>query len=301
MKTAINLFLSYCEKERRLSEHTVNAYRRDLRDFDRYLDTYYGISDLSRIERNHIRSFVVHLKNIEDNKAKSIHRKISSLRNFFQYTIKIKELEKNPAENISVPKKEKRIPSYLTHSQIDVLLEDQYYAADYNGRLEKAILSILLLTGMRRAELINMKERDIDRSSKQIKIWGKGSKQRIIPVSLEFINYLEEFIELKRKNLDTPDSKEYLLVTSKGKKLYASLVHKIVIYHVGRCSSLDKKSPHVLRHTFATTLMNAGAKLQVVQELLGHASLSSTQIYTHSSIEQLKEVYLSAHPRGQES
>ncbi len=297
METLSKQFISYLEKERRLSGHTVEAYKRDMRDFGVYMDRVYGFSVLSQIHRKHIRSYIVHLKDEEQNKAKSIQRKISSLRNFFQYAIKTKDLEKNPAEDIAVPKAEKRVPMYLTLTQLDHLLDDRFFGEDYKGRLEKAILSILLLTGIRRAELINLREKDIDRSSSQIKIWGKGSKQRILPVSPEFIEYLEEFIALKRSQVSGTDSTEYLLVTHRGKQLYPSLVHRIVTEHVGRCTSMEKKSPHVLRHTFATTLMNAGAKLQIVQELLGHSSISSTQIYTHSSIEQLRKVYLEAHPR----
>jgi integrase/recombinase XerC len=234
----------------------------------------------------------------DDNTARTINRKISTLKSFFKFQLKQGKIDNTPMGNITSPKISKRLPVFIKESDLANLAKAlQTNTEDWDGLNTKMLITVFYATGMRLSELINLREKQVDFSRKQLKILGKGNKERILPAGAALLDTIREYINEKRKVFEKTD--DTLLVNSKGKKLYAkyayNLVRDILTEEV---KSLDKKSPHVLRHTFATHLMNNGANLDAVKELLGHASLASTQIYTHNTIEKLKDVHKKAHPKA---
>ncbi|HEX7846464.1 MAG TPA: tyrosine-type recombinase/integrase [Chitinophagaceae bacterium] len=292
----IQSFLDHLKFEKRYSVHTVTSYQNDLLDFFDYLETQFGIAKLKDINSSFIRSWLAGLK---ENKmtAKSINRKISSLRSFFKYQLKIGGIESTPMTNITAPKIAKRLPVFVKENEAKELLQTLSGATeDWKTLNAKMLLTLFYSTGMRLSELIGLKEKQLDLGRSQIKVLGKGNKERIIPVSREMIENIRQYQDAKRKEFEKTD--DVLLVTEKGKKLYPKYAYLLVNKYLSMASTLDKKSPHVLRHTFATHLMNSGADLNAVKELLGHSSLASTQVYTHNTIEKLKNVHKKAHPKA---
>jgi integrase/recombinase XerC len=292
----IQSFIDYLKFEKRYSAHTITAYQNDLKDFFDFLDAQFGQTGLKEIGSAMIRSWLAGLKD-NDMTAKSINRKISSLRSFFKYQLKTGELASTPMVNITAPKIGKRLPVFVKESETKDLMESLSIASeDWKSLNAKMLLTLFYATGMRLSELIGLKERQLDLGRSQIKVLGKGNKERIIPVSSEMIANIREYQRWKKKEFAETD--DTLLVTEKGKKLYPKYAYLLVNKYLGMASTLDKKSPHVLRHTFATHLMNSGADLNAVKELLGHSSLASTQVYTHNTIEKLKDVHKKAHPKA---
>ncbi len=292
----VETFLNYLKFEKRYSYHTLLSYETDLRDFFAFLGQQFGPLALPEISAAFIRSWLAHLK---DNQlsAKSIHRKISSLRSFFKYQLRTGSLEKTPMAAITAPKMPRRLPAFLKEPETEQLAQMVKTGADdWNSLNANMLLMLFYKTGMRLSELINLRENQVDSSRKQLKVLGKGNKERIIPVGTETLDSIRDYRQAKRREFEKTD--DFLLVTAKGKKLYPKYAYLLVKKYLGEVSTLDKKSPHVLRHTFATHLLNAGADLNAVKELLGHSSLASTQVYTHNSIEKLKDVHKKAHPRG---
>jgi integrase/recombinase XerC len=295
---AVQPFLNYLKFEKRYSRHTVIAYEGDLEDFFRYLQDAAGLGlvnpSLQDIIAPFIRSWLATLK---ENKAtaKTINRKISSLKSFFKYYLRTGVLEQTPMTKIVAPKIPKRLPNYVEQKDTAVLFDRIEFPDTWAGHTDRLLLTIFYATGMRLSELINLKEGQL--SSDSLKVLGKGNKERIIPVHPELATAIKEYKARKRAELAAYDS-TYLLVGEKGKKLYEKYVYRVVKKYLGYVTTIDKKSPHVLRHTFATHLTNNGADLNAVKELLGHSSLASTQIYTHTTIEKLKDVYKKAHPKA---
>jgi integrase/recombinase XerC len=203
----------------------------------------------------------------------------------------------SPVSTIQAPKQNKRLPKYVEKDDVKVLLEDIDFPDDWEGKTSSLILHLFYNTGMRQAELMSLKESQIDRSKQVIKVLGKGNKERIIPVNVSLIKMIDEYIQEKKKTFEFLD-KDVLLVSSKGKRLYPKYVYNVVNKYLALVTTIDKKSPHVLRHSFATHLMNNGADLNAVKELLGHSSLAATQIYTHNTIEKLKDIHKKAHPKA---
>ncbi|MEO7765867.1 MAG: tyrosine-type recombinase/integrase, partial [Ferruginibacter sp.] len=228
---------------------------------------------------------------------KSINRNISSLKSFFKFQLKQGLLRASPMETIISPKIKKRLPRFVASDDINTLFNHIEFSNDWDGKTHRLLLQLLYNTGMRRAELVNLSEAHIDVSNRTIKVLGKGSKERILPVSKQLMNLIQDYVESKRVAFYTFDCMP-LLVNAKGKKLYPKYVHNCVSKYLSLVTTIDKKSPHVLRHTFATHLMNNGADLNAVKELLGHSSLAATQVYTHNSIEKLKDIHNKAHPKG---
>ena len=293
----IQSFIDYLKFEKRYSAHTIRSYHDDLAQFCSFLETQYGTFRIEEITTSFIRSWLASLKD-EDITSRTINRKISTLKSFFKFQLKQGKIENSPMGNIISPKISKRLPVFIKEKDLAVLAKSlNANTEDWDGLNTKMLITVFYSTGMRLSELINLKERQVDFSRKQLKILGKGNKERIIPAGAELLETIREYMNEKRKVFDKTD--DALLVNSKGKKLYAkyayNLVKNILTEEV---KTLDKKSPHVLRHTFATHLMNNGANLDAVKELLGHASLSSTQVYTHNTIEKLKNVYKKAHPKA---
>lgn len=291
----IQSFINYLKYEKRYSVHTVISYETDIRSFFQYLEKDFGNISLAEITHGIIRSWLASLKE-EKLTAKSINRKISTLRSFFKYHLKRGNLSTVPTANIISPKIGKRLPVFAKESETTTLLATLNVATeDWKTLNAKMLISLFYATGMRLSELINLKEKQVDFSRSQVRVLGKGNKERIIPLAKELLEDIEEYKTLKRKAFENPD--EFLLVTEKGRKLYPKYAWLLVNKYLA-VSTLDKKSPHVLRHTFATHLMNNGADLNAVKELLGHASLAATQVYTHNTIEKLKDVHKKAHPKS---
>lgn len=292
----IQVFINYLKYEKRYSQNTLIAYTTDLRDFSEYLITHYEVTILKDITYSFIRSWLAHL-NEAGNTAKSINRKISSLKSFFKFHIRAGKIGVNPMTKIITPKITKRLPVFIKETEIEKVADAiSTSTEDWNSLNAKMLLNLFYGTGMRLSELINVKEKQIDFSRRQVKVLGKGNKERSIPLNKELLLMISEYIAQKRKAFE--QAGEELLVTGKGKKLYPKYAYLLVKKYLSHIPTLDKKSPHVLRHTFATHLMNNGAEINAVKELLGHSSLAATQVYTHNTIEKLKEVYKKAHPKA---
>jgi integrase/recombinase XerC len=291
-------FLDYLKFQKRYSQHTIISYQTDLISFFDFIQTDFGGSALHEINASIIRSWLASLKEAKM-ESKSINRKISTLKSFFKYQLKQGTLQTSPMVTIISPKTNKRLPQFVEEKGMDTLFNHIEFPDTWKGKTDRLLIQLLYNTGIRRAELISLKESQIDRSNCSIKVLGKGNKERVLPVNTEFMDVLVEYINAKRKDLEEFD-KQVLLVNDKGKKLYPKYVYNIVKeYLSGKdVTTIDKRSPHVLRHSFATHLMNNGADLNAVKELLGHSSLASTQVYTHNTIEKLKDVYKKAHPKA---
>ena len=294
--STVQSFLEYLKYEKRYSIHTLTSYQTDLVDFFDYLEAQFGKVSLKEIDHNYVRSWLAGLKE-KNLSSKSINRKISSLKSFFKYQLKIGVIETTPMTNVISPKSSKRLPVFVRESETKELMQSLNQSTeDWKTLNGKMLISIFYATGMRLSELITLKEKQIDFSRSQIKVLGKGNKERIIPVSREAMQTIREYIQVKKRDFEKTD--DVFLVTEKGKKVYPKYAYLLVKKILSKTSSLDKQSPHVLRHSFATHLMNNGADLNAVKELLGHSSLASTQVYTHNSIEKLKNVYKKAHPKA---
>ena len=292
----IQSFIDYLKFEKRYSGHTIISYQHDLSSFFDYLQKQFGTDKLTDISHTYIRSWLALLKD-QQLTARTINRKISSLKSFLKYHLKQGNISHMPAAGTVVPKIKKRLPGFLKEPEAMQLLETLNTSTDSWKTLNaKMLISLFYSTGMRLSELINLREKQLDFSRLQIRVLGKGNKERIIPLNKEIISDIRNYQDLKRKEFESSD--DVLLVTEKGKKMYPKYAWLLVNKWLGTSSTLDKKSPHVLRHSFATHLMNNGADLNAVKELLGHSSLAATQVYTHNTIEKLKDVYKKAHPRA---
>jgi integrase/recombinase XerC len=298
MNKPVNDFVDYLKFEKRYSPHTVLAYHDDLEEFTAFLAAQFDLPaiPLAEVTSSMVRSWLAHLKEGKRT-AKTINRKISSLKSFFKYHLLRGNLEKTPMSSITAPKISKRLPTYVEQQDMADLFSKVEFPDTWQGHTDRLLLSIFYHTGMRLSELVNLKESQVNAAGNSFKVLGKGNKERIIPVSPELINAIQVYSSRKRAELEGAD-RVYLLVSEKGKKLYPKYVYLAVKAYLGTVTTLDKKSPHVLRHTFATHLMNNGADINAVKELLGHSSLAATQVYTHNTIERLKEVHKGAHPKA---
>jgi integrase/recombinase XerC len=295
LEALISGFIDYLKFEKRYSVHTIRSYRDDLEAFAVYLGAEFGGMEVKAISAAVVRSWLASLKDAELS-SRSVNRKISSLRSFYKYLLRAGVVEQSPMAAIIGPKAGKRLPVFVEEEDMAVLFGEVPFGDDWEGLTDKLLLALLYHTGMRLSELIGLKEGMVDSGNRAIKVLGKGNKERVIPVSGVLVEMVEEYRERKR---DLPGvDREVLLVGKKGKKLYPKYVYRAVREYLARVTTIEKKSPHVLRHTFATHLMNAGAELNSVKELLGHASLAATQVYTHNTIEKLKDVYKRAHPKA---
>ena len=292
----IQPFIDYLKFEKRFSQHTILSYRTDLISFFDYLQMQYGDVTQQQLSHIYVRSWLASLKD-EGMAAKSINRKISSLRSFFKYQMKTGAMQQSPMTKIVAPKNEKRLPNFVAKKDVDTLFNHVEFSDDWKGKTERIILLLFYNTGMRLAELINLKENSVNFANHTVKVLGKGNKERIIPVSNELVGAIKEYVREKNElNLASID--DTLLVTEKGKRLSPRSVYASVRHYLSLVTTIEKRSPHVLRHTFATHLTNNGADLNAVKELLGHSSLAATQVYTHNTIEKLKNIYKQAHPKA---
>lgn len=292
----IQQFLDYLGFQKRYSSHTIISYKNDLTAFFDFLLLQFGETSLPDIKPAFIRSWLASLKE-QGMESKTINRKISTLKSFFKYQLRQQAITVSPMTAIISPKVSKRLPQFVDKRDMTTLLSQVEFPDTWQGRTDELILHLFYNTGMRQAELTGLKEVAISKSTSTIKVLGKGNKERIIPVSNALIEKMEGYMSEKRRLFASFDE-GVLLVTASGKKLYPRYVYNTVNQYLATVTTIDKKSPHVLRHTFATHLMNNGADLNAVKELLGHSSLAATQIYTHNTIEKLKDIHKKAHPKA---
>jgi len=293
----IEKFIQYIQFEKRFSPNTITAYKKDLSQFSEFIQSEYEVNNIINVNYQMIRSWIVHLID-ESVSTTTINRKLSTLKSFFKYLLRENIILENPMVKIISPKSNKKLPEFVGNDNMESLFEDIKFDDGFVGRRDKLIVEMLYFTGMRLSELINLKDIDIDLHYQQIKVLGKRNKERIIPFSIVLQESIEEYLKIRKKDIIQVEQNQYFFVTQKGKKVYEKLVYRTVNSYLSKVSTLRKKSPHVLRHTFATHMLNNGADLNAIKELLGHANLAATQIYTHNTIDQLKSIYKQAHPRA---
>ena len=284
-------FTSYLQFEKRYSEHTVVAYGQDLNAFVEFAEVK-KISEFADLSSAFIRSWIVYL--IEGGmKNKSVNRKLASLRTFYKWMRKEGLIDLSPMTKVQGPKNEKHLPVFAKESELLPSKIEELFSDDYSGKRDALMLELFYQTGIRLSELIGLTLKDIQ--GNQIKVLGKRNKERIIPISDDLVQQIHEYLELRK---EISSKCENLLLLDSGNKLYPTFAYRKINYYLGKVTSLDKKSPHILRHTFATHMLNRGTGLETLKDLLGHANLSATQVYTHNSFAQLNSIYSQAHPRG---
>lgn len=291
-------FISYIKYEKRYSPHTVTAYESDLAQFYTFLNNpEVTVNHPAEITHQHIRSWMVSLMD-QQLTARSVNRKIATLRKYFKFLMQGQHISSAPTARIQTPKITRQLPAVVEDEKLSRLLDNnEVFTNDFTGQRDKLIIELLFGTGMRLAELLGVTESDLDLQQGTVKVLGKRNKQRIIPVNKELANLLREYLVLRKSEIFGNNSLK-LIVTNKGADAYPKMVYLTVQKYLTYISTQQKRSPHVLRHTFATTLLNKGADLNAIKDLLGHASLSATQVYTHNSVERLKSIYKQAHPKA---
>jgi integrase/recombinase XerC len=290
-------FLEYLKFEKRYSPHTIRSYQDDLVFFFDFLSVTFGEVELKDIKSTFIRSWLAKQKE-EGASAKTLNRRISSLRSFFKYQLRQEQIAVSPMTTIVTPKQSRRLPVFVEQKDTETLFQHVEFPDNWEGLMNRMIMELLYCSGMRLSELISLKHTQVDTGKGQLKILGKGNKERIVPLSDEMKMHLNDFLKQKEEQFGGEIVFEYLLINENGKKLYPKYVQTVVKKYLSLITTIEKKSPHVLRHTFATHLMNNGAELNAVKELLGHSSLAATQIYTHNTIEKLKDIHKKAHPKA---
>lgn len=292
----INGFLTFLQHEKRYSSYTIQSYRTDLLQFETFLTKDFEINALA-VKPTHVRSFIVSLSD-QQLSANAIGRKISTLRSFYKYLLREQQLTANPMLLIKAPKLPKKLPVFVEEAKMNQLLDHlDVFDDSFSAQRDKIVLEMLFGTGIRLAELLLLKETDVNFYESTIKVLGKRNKERIVPMHRALVVELKNYLALKTLQLFNNKSAT-LIVTNTGAAAYSKLIYRIVHRYLTLISTQDKKSPHVLRHSFASSLLNKGADLNAIKELLGHASLAATQVYTHSSVERLKSIYKQAHPKA---
>ena len=282
--------------EKRYSQHTIASYQCDLGQFQKFLTINFHELHLEKVNYHHIRSWIINLMEKGLN-PRSVNRKIVSLRSFYKFLLRNETIKADPTSRIKVLKTTKKLPNFVQEEDMQRLLDNFTFEDDFAGWRDRLVLELFYGTGIRLSELIGLKESDIDRFHGQIKVLGKRNKERLIPFSQNLANVLSNYLD-KKKSVFDHNSDDYLLVTDKGDQGYPMMIYRVVKKYLAMFTTVEKKSPHVLRHTFATHLLNKGADLNAVKDLLGHASLAATQVYTHNSLDKLKRVFDQAHPKA---
>ncbi len=291
----IDAFLDYLRLERNYSVKTIVSYRTDLLEFEEYFKKVDAELDFTRADADVVRNWMVNLMD-DGRTATTVNRKLSSLRSFYRFLLKRKVVSVDPMVKVVGPKKKKPLPFFVREKDMDRLLDESLYDEGFEGCRDRAILEMFYATGMRRSELIGLDVADVDLSAKLIKVTGKRNKQRLIPFGDELAEGLLEYIKVRNETL--LQGTEAFFVLKNGERMYPEAVYRLVRRYLSGVVTLKKRSPHVLRHTFATAMLNGKAELRAVKELLGHESLATTEVYTHTTFEELKKVYEQAHPRA---
>jgi integrase/recombinase XerC len=290
-------YLDYLRYEKRFSPHTLTAYESDLGQFVEFLLKTYELNDPAEIRHTHVRSWMVDLME-KGNVPRSINRKLSCLKSYFKYLRRQGDITSNPMLKVIPPKTGKRLPEFVPEKNMSLLFDQVDFGEGHAGLRNRLVMELLYCTGMRRSELTGLKVSDVDFSTNNIKVYGKGGKERLIPIARHLAGQLEQYI-CARSEVSQGNGLFNLILTDKGQPLNGGHVYNIVKRYLSQVTTQEKRSPHVLRHSFATHLSNGGADLNAIKELLGHSSLASTQVYTHNSIEKLKKVYHQAHPKAE--
>lgn len=293
----ITAYLDYLRYEKRMSPHTLTAYQIDLEQFDKYVKNSFQSQDIVKADADMVRTWILTLME-EGISTRSINRKISCLKSFYNYQQKMGLVEDNIMRQVVSPKMSKRLPHFVEEGDMERLFTDDLFECDFEGCRDRAVIELFYSTGMRLSELLNIKLVDIDFFEGTVKVLGKRDKERIIPMNHLAIEALEKYFALYKEKFGEMSKNSCIFVTSKNRKLYSKAIYNIVRKYLDCITTIDKRSPHVLRHTFATHMLNNGADINAIKEILGHSSLAATQVYTHNSIEKLKTIYKQAHPRA---
>lgn len=288
-------FLGFLKYEKRYSGHTVTAYEKDLDQFIQFGNEMVGDFSLLEVDHHLIRQWVISLMDLGMTVV-SVKRKISTLRSLYKYLLREGLMKKNPTDLVAMPKSGKKLPQFVQENEMNRLLDTSVFPDDFTGLRDKAVLSFFYGTGMRLSELMGIRMTDLHLRERVVKVLGKRNKERLIPYPSEISNDLSRYLEARNDLFG--DSINYLFLTDKGEQVYEKLLYRIVRKYLGLVTTMEKRSPHILRHSYATHLLNRGADLNAIKELLGHASLAATQVYTHTSFEKLKTIYNQAHPRA---
>lgn len=289
----ISAFIQHIEVELRRSQHTVKAYQKDLEQFAHYIETTYEQKSLLQTDFNQVRSYIVYLMETKLDK-RSINRKVATLRSFYNFLVQKGKISSNPMLKIKALKTDKKLPNYVEEKPMEMLLKEIPFDPDFAGMRDKVVIELLYGTGIRLAELITLELNDVDLFDGKIKVFGKRKKERIVPITQHLQQVLQAYLN-ERKTIAIANT---LIVTDKGEQTYPMFIQRIIKKYLTMVTSLKQRSPHVLRHTYATHLLNNGAELMAVKELLGHTSLSATQLYVHNTVEKLKKAYNQAHPKA---
>jgi len=293
----INIFLNFLQFEKRASDHTVISYRNDLEQFWNYLQGAFPELEWKEVDAAIIRTWIITLME-EKIKPRSINRKISALKSFYKYHIKMGTFETNPMLQVYAPKVSQRLPQFVEEIDMEKLFTSDLFVESFEGWRDRTLLELFYATGMRLSELRMLTFLDIDLYNNQVKVLGKRNKERIIPFGYSFKSIFSKYSELYHENFNTLSQNNFVFVNVKGKHLSPKNIYTIVRKYLDMITTIEKRGPHIIRHTFATHLLNRGADLNTIKELLGHSSLAATQVYTHNSIEKLKSIYQQAHPRA---
>jgi len=293
---SLSSFNDYLFLEKKYSKHTVNAYVKDLNDFTKFNQEHFGQENIDQANYSQIRSWIINLvdSGLEN---RTVNRKISSLNSYYKFLLKTESIKVNPLSKHKALKVSKKVQIPFSRDEVNRVLDDFDFDNSYEGVRDKLIIELFYSTGIRRIELVQLQLRDVDEANKTLKVLGKRNKERYLPLLESVLDTVKVYLN-KRNKLEKIEDKEILFLTKKGHKIYETLVYRIINNYFSKASTKVKKSPHILRHSFATHLLNQGADLNAVKELLGHSSLAATQVYTHNSIAELKKVYAKSHPRN---
>ncbi|MGY6744806.1 MAG: tyrosine-type recombinase/integrase [Cecembia sp.] len=293
----LDSFINYLEYEKRASAHTVLAYRKDLEQFSEFCQTAFEKADIAQAEHAEIRAWIIDLVE-EGLSSTSINRKIATLRSFYKFLLRSDEISKDPTYKIKALKTPKRLPEFVQEEAIEKILDEFQYEDTFEGQRDRMVMEFLYLTGVRLSELIALKWRDINLASDSVKVFGKRKKERIIPINNVLKKNIVSYKKVFEETFSNVDHSDYFIVSIKKEQAYPMKIYRIVRQYLDLFAQTQKRSPHLLRHTFATHLLNKGADLNAVKDLLGHANLAATQVYTHNSMEKLKAVFEQAHPKA---
>jgi integrase/recombinase XerC len=293
----IDSFINYLEYEKRSSAHTVLAYRKDLEQAQDFVNLSFSIDDLSHCTHPDLRAWIIDL--VEQGLSQTtVNRKLATLRSFYKFLMRSKIIQKDPTYKLKSLKTPKKLPEFLQETTIESVLEEEVYSPTFEGQRDRMVLEFLYLTGVRLSELTSLKWKDINLYEEQVKVLGKRQKERIIPLTKSLQRNITNYKKVAEAHFITLEGEDYFIRSNKGEKAYSMLIYRIVKHYLDLFAQNSKRSPHLLRHTFATHLLNKGADLNAVKDLLGHANLAATQVYTHNSMEKLKAVFEQAHPKA---